>query len=242
MVLGMLRQRACVRIHWPLASSLVAPSFKKNSWRQKTFTFHGFKHITKRSDLSSTERESVVQELPSKFRLPPFDFRLTFFFKTNQTHLLANWTEMALNNIQATFYYLGVSAMDDSLYSDRGKRLLWNRFRCQPCCELRFSWIVKVSDNRTSVDVIKQTRLLKKSKSRWRIIIIKWPSGRVGEFYKKRENWIELSRSSTDLIKTFPLGLLKTTSRHATRQRMETDCTGTWRRELERKSACVGDF
>ena len=44
------------------------------------------------------------------------------------THLLANWTVMWGS------CYLGVSAMDDSLHSGRGRRPAWlsNRFRCQP--------------------------------------------------------------------------------------------------------------
>jgi hypothetical protein len=143
------------------------------------------------------------------------------------------------------FYYLGVSAMDDSLYSDRGRRLPGNRFRCRPCCvlfELRCSWIVKVSDKRDRRRREK-TRLLKKSKSRWRII--NWRS-RESAGGKKGKNWIELSRSKQHRLDKnffFPLaGLLKTTSRHATRQRMETDCVGSCRTRAREKSACVGDL
>jgi hypothetical protein len=143
------------------------------------------------------------------------------------------------------FYYLGVSAMDDSLYSDRGRRLPGNRFRCRPCCvlfELRCSWIVKVSDKRDRRRREK-TRLLKKSKSRWRII--NWRSRESAGEKKGRTGSSYHAANSTDLIKTFffPLaGLLKTTSRHATRQRMETDCVGSCRTRAREKSACVGDL
>ena len=111
-----------------------SPKLQKRFLTSKDFCLSRFQTYYKKKRSFINRTRICCTRAAIEISTSPFDFRLSIFFKTNQTHLLANWTEMALNNIQATFYYLGVSAMDDSLYSDRGKRLLWNRFRCQPCC------------------------------------------------------------------------------------------------------------
>lgn len=148
MVHGM--QKTCVWIHWPLARP-VAPSLRKDSWRSLSWFHRMIKNDLFFQPVKSTSALFLNLTSIQKLNAP-----------VGQKKTERKWRWF--------IYYLGVLAMDDSLYSHRGRRLLnlaWNRFRCRPCCCLNYTFFVNSKSFRQSLttDVKKTTtRLPAKSK------------------------------------------------------------------------------